>query len=153
MSRKVVFACDHAATHCHKEILAFITAAGPNIEAVYVGPTTADAVDYPDYALKVTDAVTKGEAELGVLVCGTGIGMSMAANKVPGIRAALCHDHLTASLTRQHNNANVLCIGERVVGMEVIRDMIATFVNTPFSDAERHQNRIDKITAIEKLHE
>lgn len=151
MSRKIAFACDHAAYHCYQEIVGFIKAAGSDIDVVYMGPTDANAVDYPDYALKVAEAVAKGEFEKGVLVCGTGIGMSIAANKVKGVRAALCHDHTTAYLTRQHNDANVVCVGERVVGMEVMKDILVTFLTTPYSNVERHTNRINKVAAIENM--
>lgn len=150
MPRRVAFACDHAAFHCHETIIGFIRSAGDDIEVSYLGPTDGEAVDYPDFAAKVCAAVTAGEAEVGVLICGTGIGMSIAANKVHGVRAALCHDHTTASLARQHNNANVVCAGERVVTPEVMKDILTTFLTTPFSNAERHANRIAKVTAMEQ---
>ncbi|EPY15024.1 ribose 5-phosphate isomerase B [Angomonas deanei] len=150
MPRQIAFACDHAAFHVKDTLIKMITSAGEDIEVNYLGPTTGDSVDYPDFAAAVCAKVASGEAEKGILVCGTGVGMSMAANKVNGIRAALCHDHVTTVLTRQHNNANVLCMGERVSGLEVIQDMIQTFLNTPFSDEARHIRRIEKVTALEK---
>lgn len=147
--RVIAFGCDHAAYAAREEISGFIRAAAADVEVMYMGPTTAGSVDYPDYACKVAEAVNSGKAELGVLVCGTGIGMCIAANKYHGIRAALCTEHASAELCRQHNNANVLCVGYRIIGMEVIRDVIKTFMNTPFSGADRHQCRIDKIAALE----
>lgn len=153
MVRKVAFACDHAAVLKRQEIIDMIKEADSTIEVEYMGPTENVSVDYPDYAEKVALAVASGAAECGVLVCGTGIGMSIAANKVKGIRAALCHDHLTAQLTRVHNDANIVCIGERVCGMELIRDILITFLTTPFSQGDRHKTRIAKVAAIEKRNE
>jgi len=111
---------------------------------VDLGPDSADRVDYPDFAHKCTEAVLADKGSFGILICGTGIGISMAANKVPGIRAALCHDHYTAKLTRQHNDANILCFGERVVGKGVIADMVEVFASTEF-EGGRHAGRVAKI--------
>ena len=104
-----------------------------------------DAVDYPVYAKKVTDAVKDGTCEKGILICGTGIGISIAANKVPGIRAALCTDCFCAEAARQHNNANVLALGGRVTGPGLAVKIADTFLHTEFSGAKRHQRRIDLI--------
>ncbi|CCW62299.1 unnamed protein product [Phytomonas sp. EM1] len=149
MTRKIVFASDHMAYEGREKIAAMIREAGADFEPIYLGPFQAGAVDYPDYAEKVALAVRNGEAELGILLCWTGIGMSIAANKINGIRAALCHDQTTARLTREHNNSNVLCIGYGVVGEVVLRDIITTFLRTEFSGAERHCIRLDKLMKFE----
>ena len=106
------------------------------------GCYSEESCDYPVYAKKVTDLVTSGKCELGILICGTGIGMSMAANKVDGIRAALCHDCFSAEATKQHNNANVLCMGARVIGEGLACKIADIFIDTPFSNDERHIRRI-----------
>ena len=112
------------------------------IEVVDVGCYSAESCDYPVYAKPVTEAIQSGDADLGILICGTGIGMSMAANKEKGIRAALCHDTFSAKATREHNNANILCMGARVVGPGLALMIIDTFIDTPFSNDERHIRRI-----------
>ena len=101
--------------------------------------------DYPDFGRPAAKAVADGECDLGVLICTTGIGMSMVANKIPGVRAALCSDSLSASLTRQHNNANVLVMGAGIVGPDLAMSILDTFMDTPFSEAERHIRRVNKI--------
>lgn len=106
------------------------------------------SVDYPDYGLAVAEAVAKGECEKGIVVCGTGLGISIAANKVPGIRAALCTDSYMARMSREHNNANILALGGRVVGVELAMDIVETWLKSEFQGG-RHQTRVDKITAIE----
>lgn len=113
-----------------------------------LGCFSGESVDYPDFALKVAEKVASGEFEKGVLLCGTGIGISISANKVKGIRAALCHDHLTASLAARHNNANILCMGGRTTGPETAKDIVNAWLNTPF-EGGRHLRRLDKITEIE----
>ena len=120
-----------------------------NIDFVDLGVQEGEKADYPDKAQEVCAKVTSGECELGILICGTGLGMSYAANKVRGIRAACCSDYFSARLSREHNNANVLCFGARVVGEGTALDLVDIFIDTPFSGDERHQRRIDKITAIE----
>lgn len=153
MPRKIALGCDHSTYEVREELKRFIEEIGSEFEVVYLGPQNANAVDYPDYAAKLCEAILNKTCELGVLICGTGIGMSLAANKFTGIRAAVCHDHLTAALAREHNDANVLCAGYRIVGMEVMRDMIHTFLTTPFSNDERHARRIGKIdTCASSLH-
>jgi ribose 5-phosphate isomerase B len=144
MSKKFYIATDHAGYALKAYVKNFVTDLG--YEIVDLGPDSADRVDYPDFAKKCADAVLADEGSFGILICGTGIGISMAANKVPGIRAALCHDHYTAMLTRQHNDANILCFGERVVGKGVIEDMIEVFANTEF-EGGRHAGRVAKIEA------
>ncbi|KAI5685837.1 Ribose [Leishmania braziliensis] len=150
MSKRVALGCDHAAYDIHQEIMDMITTTGVVSKVIYMGPSSASSVDYPDYAAQVCEAILKGEADTGILVCGTGIGMSIAANKFSGIRAALCNDHVTAQLCRQHNNANVLCLGARTCGMEILRDIIITFLTAEPSKEGRHGSRIAKITEIER---
>jgi ribose 5-phosphate isomerase B len=113
-----------------------------------LGPADTTSVDYPDYAEAVARGVAAGEAEQGVLLCGTGIGMSIAANKVDGIRAALVHDVTTATMARQHNNANVLVLGGAILGDRLIRDIVRTWIHSRF-EGGRHQKRIDKIERLE----
>lgn len=108
------------------------------------GPYNDAEVDYPDYAAKVSKLVTAGDVDKGVLVCGSGIGMSIAANKINGIRAALCYDHYTAKMARGHNDANVVCAGERTTGIEVIKEIVDTFLTTDFLYGE-HAPRVQKI--------
>jgi len=112
------------------------------------GPETADAIDYPDIAARVSEAIRGGECTSGILICGTGIGMSLAANKFPGIRAAVCESVTSVRLARAHNDANVLTFGARVIGWEVAMDLIRTFVSTPFDGGDRHRRRIAKIDEI-----
>lgn len=120
-----------------------------NIEVEDFGTFSEDSCDYPDYALKVAEEVAQQNFELGILICGTGIGIGIAANKVPGIRAALCSDTFSAHACREHNNANILTIGERVVGTGLALDIVDTFVNSKF-EGGRHERRINKISEIEK---
>jgi ribose 5-phosphate isomerase B len=142
MSKKFYIATDHAGYALKAYIKEFVLGLGHEI--IDLGPNSADRVDYPDYAQKCAHAVLADKGSFGILICGTGIGISIAANKVPGIRAALCHDHYTAKLTRQHNDANILCFGERVVGKGVIEEMIEAFANTEF-EGGRHAGRVAKI--------
>ncbi|UZQ85458.1 ribose 5-phosphate isomerase B [Thermoclostridium stercorarium] len=114
------------------------------------GTYSTEAVDYSDIGVVVAKAVASGECDLGIVICGTGIGISIAANKVPGIRAALCTDTYMARMAREHNNANVLALGGRVLGIGLALDIVKTFMETPFSHEARHQRRIDKINAIEE---
>jgi ribose 5-phosphate isomerase B len=114
-----------------------------------LGPHAADSVDYPDFAARVAQAVAGGQARFGVLVCGTGIGMSMAANKVPGVRAALCHTEFEARATRSHNDANVLCLGERVTGGGLGASIVEVFLTTPF-EGGRHARRVEKLNALDR---
>jgi len=113
-------------------------------EIIDLGPDSADRVDYPDFAKKCAEAVVADEGSRGILICGTGIGISIAANKVKGIRAGLCHDAFTAQATRAHNDANILCFGERVVGKGVVESMLDAFCSTEF-EGGRHTGRVEKI--------
>lgn len=139
----LAIANDHGGYELKKEIIAYLEENG--IEYVNFGCDSTDAVDYPIYARKVTDAITSGQCDRGILICGTGIGISIAANKVPGIRAALCTDCFCAEATRLHNNSNVLALGGRVVGPGLAVKIVDTFLNTEFSGDVRHQRRIDLI--------
>ena len=121
---------------------------GMGHEVVNFGTDTTDSVDYPDYAEKVAGAIVSGDCELGILICGTGIGISIAANKVLGIRCAHCTESCSASLARRHNNANIVAFGARTIGPEVAKSIVETFLTTGF-EGGRHQRRIDKIAEIE----
>lgn len=135
-------ATDHAGYAVKAFTKAYVEALGH--EVIDLGPDSEDRVDYPDFAKKCADAVMADKGSHGILICGTGIGISIAANKVSGIRAALCHDAFTATATRAHNDANILCFGERVVGKGVIESMLDAFCNTPF-EGGRHAGRVEKI--------
>lgn len=144
---KIAIGSDHGGLSLKKEIIMHLES--KNIVVKDFGTYTEESCDYPDYALKVAQEVVAENFELGILICGTGIGIGIAANKVPGIRAALCSDTFSAHATREHNNANILTMGERVVGKGLALDIVDIFINTKFQ-GDRHQNRIDKITEIEK---
>ncbi|WP_024613954.1 ribose 5-phosphate isomerase B [Clostridium sp. Ade.TY] len=144
---KIALGSDHGGYNLKNEIMAYLKENGYEIKDF--GTYSTESCDYPDYALKVAEAVASKEFEFGILVCGTGIGISISANKVPGIRAALCSDTFSAHATREHNNANILALGERVVGPSLAIDIVKTFLNSKF-EGDRHQRRIDKISNIEK---
>lgn len=142
----IAIASDHGGFELKAEIEKQLDAAG--VEYKDMGTNSAESCDYSDYAYPLCRAVASGEYEKGILICGTGIGMCMSANKVRGIRAALCGDCYSAKYTRLHNDANVLCMGARVVGAGLAWEITELFLNTPF-EGGRHQRRIDKIAAIE----
>ena len=144
----IAIGSDHGGFELKKEIMAHLDARG--LEYKDFGTYSDASCDYPVYGKAVANAVASGECERGIIICGTGIGISITANKVHGIRAALCGDCFSAEATRQHNDANVLAFGERVVGEGLALDIVDAFVDTGFSGAERHRARIDKITAIEE---
>ena len=141
-------ACDHAAVTLKNAVVEFLK--GKGYEVIDFGANEGEKADYPDKALLVAEAVASKQADKGIVICGTGIGISIAANKVKGIRCALCSDTFSAHATREHNDANMLAFGERVVGMGLALDIVDTFMSTEFTGEERHQRRIDKITAIEE---
>ncbi len=143
----IAIACDHAAVELKKDIEALLTEMGE--EYIDFGTHTTDSCHYPIFAARAAKAVADGTCEKGIVICGTGIGVSIAANKVHGIRCALCSEPLSAELTRRHNNANMLAIGARVTGAELAKSIVTTFLNTPF-DGGRHQQRIDLITKLEQ---
>lgn len=144
---KVALASDHGGFVLKEELKTSLKDWG--IQVLDVGCHSPESVDYVDYAAQAVEAVQTGECERAILVCGTGIGMSIAANKFPGIRAALCHDHFSAKATREHNDSNVLCLGARVIGSGLAQSIAKVWLNTEFSGG-RHQRRIDKISAIER---
>ncbi len=133
---------DHAGFDLKEHVKEFLKTLGH--EFIDVGCYSTDSVDYPEFARKVALSVASGECEKGILVCGTGLGMSMAANRVPGIRAALCYGVLTARLSRQHNNSNLLCLGGRMIGPTMAEEIIKTWLTTEF-EGGRHENRIKQI--------
>lgn len=143
---KVAIGCDHGGFNLKREILQYLTEQGITYEDF--GTHSAESVDYPDYALKVAEAVKTGQADRGILICGTGIGIGIAANKIPGIRAALCHDTFSAKASRQHNNANILTLGERIIGPGLAKEIVAAWLTTEF-EGGRHERRVEKIGQIE----
>ena len=144
---KITIGCDHAGYELKLKVVDHLKSRG--IEVIDVGTHSTDSCDYPNIAHAVCKNIQDGVTELGILVCGTGIGMSMAANKHRGIRAAACSDTFSARLTRIHNDANVLCFGERVVGMGLAIDLVDNFIDAEF-EGGKHQKRVDLITAIEQ---
>ncbi len=144
--KPIAIACDHAALNLKGEIMKHLNERG--IEFFDYGTYENKSCNYPDYAEKVCNAIKEGKSDLGILVCGTGIGMSMAANKCKGIRAACCTDTFSARFTRLHNDANVLCMGERVIGAGLACDIADIFIDTPF-EGGRHQTRVDMVMALE----
>ena len=145
---KIALCSDHGGLHLKNAVIQYLLQEGHEIKDF--GTTSEDSCDYPDFALLAADAVRRGEFERGIFVCTTGIGISIAANKVPSIRCALCHDLLSTRLTREHNDANVLALGEAVTEQSLALEIVKVFLNTPYSGEARHQRRIDKITEIEK---
>ena len=145
---KIAIGNDHAAGELKTQIMELITGMGH--ELIDVGAPVGEPIDYPIPGMRVGKLVASGEADLGVLICGTGVGISLAANKIKGIRAAAVSDTATARLIREHNNANVIAIGARIVGSELAKDIIKTFLTTDFSGEERHQRRIDFISQLEE---
>ncbi len=143
----IAFASDHAGLALKDELVAGLKEKG--VALMDLGPSATTSVDYPDYSAKVAAEIQSGKAKLGVLVCGTGIGMSISANKFKGIRAALCHTEFEARMTRLHNDANVLCLGQRVTGGGVAKAILDVFLATSF-EGGRHQTRVAKISAQEK---
>ena len=145
-NKTITVGCDHAGLNLKKIVIAHLEERG--FEVLDVGTHSTDSCDYPQIAHELCKNIQNGKTELGILVCGTGIGMSMAANKHRGIRAAACSDTFSARLTRVHNDANVLCFGERVVGMGLALDLVDAFVDAEF-EGGKHQRRVDMITQIE----
>src|SRR5690554_4624039 len=143
---KVAIASDHGGVNLRKEIMDLMDELG--IEYEDFGCEGTGSVDYPDYALPVAERVASGEFDRGILICGTGIGMSIAANKVKGIRCALVHDVFSAKATRMHNNANMIAMGERVIGPGLAKEIVEAFLQSSY-EGGRHDNRVNKITAYE----
>lgn len=144
---KIALACDHGGLSLKNKIYAYLEE--HDYEVVDFGTNTTDSCDYPDYALPAAEAVAKGECDRGILICSTGIGVSIVANKVPGVRCAHCHDVYCATYTRLHNDANMLALGAKVVGEGYAMFIVDAFLSTEF-EGGRHQRRVDKITEIEK---
>ncbi|KNZ68400.1 RpiB/LacA/LacB family sugar-phosphate isomerase [Thermincola ferriacetica] len=144
---KVAIGSDHGGFRLKEEIKKFLTE--ENIEFKDFGTYSEDAVDYPDISYLVAKAVQKGEYTRGILICGTGIGIGIAANKLPGIRAALCHDTFSARASREHNDANILTMGERVIGPGLARDIVKIWLSTEFAGG-RHLRRVQKICQLEE---
>jgi len=144
---KVLIASDHAGYEIKELIKKLLLRL--QIDYADLGPDSGNSVDYPDFAIQLASLIGRGESELGILVCGTGIGMQIAANKVPGVRAALAWNEETAQLARQHNNANVLTVGARTTPAATIERIVETFLTTKF-EGGRHQLRLDKISEIER---
>jgi ribose 5-phosphate isomerase B len=144
---RIALGADHAGVDTKNRIAEHLRALGYEVEDI--GPDTENSVDYPDYAFAVAERVSRGEADRGILVCGSGIGMSMAANKVDGVRAALCFSAENAALTRQHNDANVLAIAGRQSAVADVLEMVDSFLTTEF-DGGRHARRVDKMMEYEK---
>ena len=144
---KIALACDHGGLNLKKQIIKYLEEQG--YEYIDYGTDSLESCDYPDFALPAAEAVAAGECERGILVCSTGIGVSIVANKVPGVRCPHCHDSYCAEFTRLHNDANVLALGEKVVGVGYAIKIVDTFLKTQF-EGGRHQRRVDKITAVEK---
>lgn len=146
---KVILSADHAGMTLRNEVKNLLEEM--EIDYEDAGCSCETSVDYPDYALPAAERVAKGEFDVGILICGTGIGMSISANKVKGIRCALTHDVYSAKLTRQHNDANMIAMGERVIGPGPAREIAKAFLETQF-EGGRHANRVEKITAYEDKH-
>jgi len=144
---KIALACDHGGFRLKEVIKAYLEELG--IEYVDYGAYSEESVDYPDFAHKAAKGIVNGEADRGIFICGTGIGISIAANKVKGIRAALCYNIFAAEMSRRHNDANVLCLGGRVLGEELAKAIVKVWLETPF-DGGRHERRVNKISEIEE---
>ena len=143
---KIALGSDHAGFELKEDLRSYL--AEMKIDALDLGTYSKDSVDYPDVAVKVAEKVARGEVERGLLICGTGIGMSIVANRFAGVRAALCHDLYTARISREHNNANILALGGRVTGKGLAREILKVFLETEFQGG-RHERRVKKIAALE----
>ncbi|MDO8685066.1 MAG: ribose 5-phosphate isomerase B [Clostridiales bacterium] len=147
---RIAIGSDHGGFKLKKEILDFLSGKGHQIIDFGTDTDTCSS-DYPDYALLVCEAVTSGKSEKGIVICGTGLGISMAANKVRGIRAALCTDSYMARMSREHNDANILALGGRVIGPGLALDIVEIWLSTAFSGELRHANRVNKIMKMEQM--
>ena len=147
MADKIIIASDHGGLATKSALVSSLKAAG--VDVADLGTTTDESVDYPDFAALVASAVSKGEADRGILVCGTGIGISIAANKFPGVRAAVIHDEFTALMSKQHNDANIIALGGRVLSPEQACRLVDVWLTADY-EGGRHQGRIDKITRLEE---
>lgn len=144
---RIAIGNDHAAVELKREIAAYVKELGHDVENY--GTDSSDSCDYPVYGEKVGKAVASGAADLGILICGTGVGISIAANKVRGIRAAVCSEPVTARLVKEHNNANIIAFGARIVGIEMAKEIVKAFLSAEFLGG-RHERRVNMISRIEK---
>jgi RpiB/LacA/LacB family sugar-phosphate isomerase len=143
----IVVGSDHAGFTLKQTVLKYLAQTGEQV--IDVGTHSEEPVDYPDYARAVAEAVLRGDAERGILVCGSGVGASVAANKLPGVRAGLCHDTYSARQGVEHDDINVLCLGARVIGPELAVELVRAFLGASFSGEERHRRRLTKIRELE----
>ncbi len=145
---RVAIAADHAGYELKQDLLRHLKSLGH--EVTDLGTHSPEQVDYPDYAEAIGKAILEGRPERGILICGSGVGASVAANKLPGIRAAICHDTYSAHQGVEHDDMNVLVLGARVIGVELARDIVRTFLEAQFSGEERHRRRLKKVVALEE---
>ena len=144
---RIALASDHAGFNLKQEILDYLKSS--EHELADLGTYTCDSVDYPDYAKFLGDAVRSGKADRGILICGSGVGAAVAANKLPGIRAGLCHDTYSAHQGVEHDDVNVLCLGARVIGPALAMDLVDAFLGARFTNEERHKRRLEKVRQLE----
>ena len=145
---RIAIACDHGGFILKNIIIDAVSSAGHTV--LDLGTDSTVSVDYPDYALKIGEAITNGQAERGILICGSGVGACIAANKIKGIYAAVCHDTYSAHQGVEHDNMNVLCLGARIIGPELAKELALAFLSAQFSNQERHVRRVSKIYKIEQ---
>lgn len=145
--KRIAIGSDHAGFGLKEDVLALLKSL--NSEVIDCGTHTTDSVDYPDFGAKVSELVSSGQAGKGILICGTGLGMSMVANKYPNVRAALCNDLFSAKMSRMHNDANILVLGGRLIGKDLAAEIVKVWLATPF-EGERHLKRLEKIKKIEE---
>ncbi|HOD84844.1 MAG: putative sugar phosphate isomerase YwlF [Planctomycetes bacterium ADurb.Bin126] len=145
---RIVIAADHRGHSFKDRIMSLLTE--QNHQVTDLGTNSSRPCDYPDIAFPAARAITDGQADVAILICGSGIGMTISANKVPGVRAALCHDELTAQMSRRHNDANVLCLASDVMGEELMRRIVFSWLHTEFERGGRHERRVRKIGMIER---
>lgn len=146
---RIAIACDHAGFPLKKMVLETVQAAGH--EAIDLGTHSTESVDYPDYAEKIGQAILSGQAERGIFLCGSGIGASIAANKIKGVYAGICHDIYSAHQGVEHDDMNVICFGSRIIGPELLRELVIAFLNAHFLPEERHLRRVGKVRKMEHL--
>jgi ribose 5-phosphate isomerase B len=144
--KKIALASDHGGFDLKESVIAHLLNTGWEVDDL--GPHSGDSVDYPDYGIKLAEAVAEKKVQRGIVICGTGIGMSIVVNRYPGIRGTLCSDLFTAKLCREHNDSNILIMGGRVIGKGLAAEIVNTWLNTPF-EGGRHQRRLDKINQID----
>tara|TARA_B100000315_G_scaffold258293_1_gene309904 strand:- start:1860 stop:2327 length:468 start_codon:yes stop_codon:yes gene_type:complete len=149
MTQPVALGADHGGYPLKAELVPWLKSQGFRVEDLGASSLEPND-DYPDFAESVAQAVASGRAERGIVICGSGVGASIAANKVPGVRACLCHDIYSAHQGVEHDSMNILCLGARVVGIELAKDLVGAFLNARFTGEERHRRRLNKVAAIEK---